>query len=131
MNRKPYIPLLTAAGLTALCGLSNIAPARAQDDPPPKARAHIIIRGPGGVEERDIEIDPSQLDPSGGNNVVIMKVGPDGQVFSFAGNPAELGLLGGGGGMNFIGPNGMPIPMNGGLEIIDPGRSYIHQLILL
>src|SRR5262249_22694204 len=37
-------------------------------------------------------------------------------------------FLGGPGGFNIMGPNGVPM-IGGGMDIIDPGRTYIFQLI--
>ena len=118
MKTGRFLFLAALAGITLL---GTYPPVRAQEG---QVKGRIIIHGPDG--DREIELDPSQLPPPGaGGNVIIMRAGPDGQVFTFGGDPGALGMFGPGG-LMFGGPGG---GFMGGLSIIDPGRSYIHQLI--
>ena len=127
------VKIAVAAGMVLYVGLSPILPARAQGDPPPQARARAVIRTNenGVVTEHVIDLDPSQLSPLGeGNNVIIMRAGPNGEISTFSGSP-DMVNFGGGGGLAYNlpgsgGPNGGPYA---GLTIIDPGVSYLYALL--
>jgi hypothetical protein len=124
MTKGRFLFLATLGGLTFLGSLAASSPTRAQGGEPP-VRARMIIRGPDG--ERVIDVDPGQLNLGSGNNIIMMKMGPDGQVMSFSGDPGSFGFMNGPGGFNIVGPNGTML--GGGMDIIDPGRTYIYQLI--
>src|SRR5215472_9774120 len=106
MTKGRLFFLTALAGCTLLGSLAGSAPAQAQDGPP-QIRGRMIIRGPDG--ERVIDIDPSQLNLGDGQNVFIMRAGPDGQIMTFGGSPDMMGFINGPDGMRFLGPNGMPM----------------------
>ncbi|HLK61549.1 MAG TPA: hypothetical protein VKU00_33685 [Chthonomonadaceae bacterium] len=105
----------TLAGATLLVGLVPILPAQAQDAPL-EVHGKIVIQTPNGVHGYDVDNQSSPLGE--GWQARIMGVGPDGQFFSA-----------------LVGPNGVILDAPGGPatpvgpEYIDPGRSYIHQLL--
>jgi hypothetical protein len=112
---------LVGAGMAALFGTFAPSYAQAQDPPPPAGR--IIIRTPEG--EHVIDLDVDQLSPEGeGNQMVAVRVGPDGQVMTYVFSPDAAGGLNG---PKVLGPNGLPLMT--GLPVIDPGRSYVALLI--
>ena len=112
------------ANMALFIGLSPIRPAFAQEGGEPKVRARVIIRTPDG--EQVIDVDPSQLPPLGeGNHIIINRVGPNGEFSSTVGGPEMLNLLGDGG-FRLSGPNGGAYA---GLNIIDPGVTYLYALL--
>lgn len=127
MERKTgkTISLIALAGVTLLMGLATLKPAQAQEV---QTKGRIIIRDGNG--ERVIELGPDQLGPVGpGGIAVIAGVGPDGKVTTFATGAGGLVLGDDLNGSRFVlgGANGMGMRL--GMQIIDPGRSYIHELI--
>jgi hypothetical protein len=121
-----YVICVTLASMVLLVGISPILPARAQE-PPPVVHARVIIRTPDG--EQVIELDPSQLPKLGeGNHVIIMRDGSNGEISAFAGDPEMLNNLGGPG-FSFGFPGGGNGGAYGGLNIIDPGVSYLYALL--
>jgi len=120
-NQKVY--KFAAAAL--VCALASCSLAHAQEGNG-EVGGTVIIKGDGGT--RTIHIDPSQLQGNAeGNSIVVVFSNGNGDLISFAGSPADLPFGGN------LGPFGLAALMNaggtGGLNIIDPGVSYIHQLI--
>src|SRR5689334_6396968 len=108
-------------------GLSPIRPASAQDGEQ-RARGRVIIRTPDG--EQVIELDGSQLpDLGNGQHVIINRVGPNGEVTTFTGGPELFNLMGPGGTVMNGGLAGMNGGSIGGLNVIDPGTSYLYALL--
>ena len=122
MRTRRFFVTIALSGLVSQVGFLPLLPVRAQDAPP-KKQARIIIRTPDG--EQVIDLDPNDLPNLGdGNQMVSVKVGPDGKVTAFTGSPD---LLNGMDGIRIAGPNGM-IGIKG-ISVIDPGRSYLLPLL--
>ena len=121
-NTGKTISLFALAGITLLTGVATLTPAKAQEV---QARGRIVIRNGNG--EQVIELGPDQLLIGPGGLAVSTIVGPDGKVMTVAGGTGGVMMLDGVNGPLFGGANGMGMRL--GLQIIDPGRSYIHELI--
>ncbi len=111
------------AAFAAILVASAGSAVRAQENDPPTGGGVIILKSGDG--QRVINIDPGQLkDISGG--IVMVAVSSNGDFSAITGNPADMPF----GGM--LGPFGMGGALAGsgrGLNIVDPGVSYIFQLI--
>jgi hypothetical protein len=108
---------LLCIGLT--CGIASINPAHAQGA---STERRIIINGPDGT--REINIDGAGLDDQ---TVMVVGISGSDGTFSFIGSPSDLPFGG------TLGPLGLMAMASGGVSgrfvPIDPGVSYIHQLI--
>ena len=111
------------AAFAAILVASAASAVRAQENDPPAGGGVIILRN--GGDQKVISIDPRQLkDISGG--IVMVAVSGNGEFSAITGSPADMPF----GGM--LGPFGMGGGLAGigkGLNIVDPGVSYIFQLI--
>ena len=114
-------PCASIIGAALVCGLVHANPARAQDGTIITQR-HIVINGPNGTQELQINGTGAN-----GDQVMVLSIsGADG-LFSFIGNSNDLPFGGS------LGPFGLVTMAAGSANLslvpIDPGVSYIHQLI--
>ena len=119
--RLSNLKFVSAAAAALIC---TAAPAvRAQDVDPPGGGNIVIIKGDG--QQKTITIDGSNIkDISGG--IVVFSVNSNGVLSTMVGSPMDMPF----GGM--LGPFGMGGPFAAaghGLNIVDPGVSYVFQLI--
>lgn len=122
MQTKRRRMALALIGAMALTGMTHLPAAHAQDAP--VRRAKITIHTPQGDQE--FEVDPDQLPSLDGNHQgIIAHVGPDGQLLAFAGDPSMLRMLDNYGVFN----GALGLSQTGGMNIIDPGQSYLAQLL--
>ena len=109
------------AGAALICGLAQVNPARAQNGSGTTER-HVIIKGPDGTQE--FRISGNDL---GDQPLMVVQISGSNGVVSFIGTPSDLPFGG------TLGPLGFFAMANGGvngsLVPVDPGVSYIHQLI--
>ncbi len=117
----------TVAISSLLCGFLQMQPALAQGeggDDHGGGEKHVIIKTGDGTKEIHINLkgDPSQF---GDAQVFALKVGADGNLFSFMGSPNEMPFG------DALGPMGFAVMggANGTIPIIDPGYCYVYQLI--
>jgi hypothetical protein len=128
MNVRKCIAGAVSVATLLLAGLSPIFPAHAQGDGTVR-KGRVIIRTPQG--EQEIELNGDELPDLGeGNHVLIMRAGPNGVVESFVGSPESFNVANGGGLAynlpGIAGPNGGALA---GLNVIDPGTSYLYALL--
>src|SRR5580698_996331 len=110
----------TAIAVALICGLAHVNPARAQDGS--TTERHIIIQGANGTQE--LRINGNDLD---GQQVMVVAINGANGIFSFIGAPSDLPFGGTLGPLGFFAMASGGV--NGNLVPIDPGVSYIHQLI--
>lgn len=121
MHTRRFFVTLALCGMAIPLGLLALLPVCAQDAPP-KKQAHVVIRTPDG--EQAFDIDPNDLpDMLGGLHSMAVMVGPDGKVVTLNGKPG----MGGAGGFNFNAAEGI-LGMRG-IQVIDPGSSYLMPLL--
>lgn len=124
MRLDRHLSLSVLAHTALLFGISPILPVTAQEGEPP-AHGRIVIKTPNG--EQVIELDGSQLPPPGsGAQMIIVDAGPNGEFNAYVGSPDMFFLPGGDG---FSGDIGASRNAYAGLNIIDPGTSYLYALL--